>query len=83
LILIGRLAVDSGFQRQGIGPWLLKDALARALAASQIVGARAVLVQAIDEAAIAFYAKAGFIEFPSGTRTLFLPIETIREASAE
>jgi GNAT superfamily N-acetyltransferase len=79
--LLGRLAVHQAFQGRGIGPGLLKDALSRALAASEIAGCRALLVHAIDDRAMAFYAKAGFIEFPSGTRTMFLPIETIRLAS--
>ena len=32
---------------------------------------------AIDDEAKAFYAALGFIEFPIGTRTLYLPVETI------
>lgn len=77
LTVIGRLAVDRKYQGQGIGAGLLKDALLRAAGASQIVGSRAVLVHAIDDAAVAFYLKFGFIEFPNGSRTMFLPIETI------
>jgi hypothetical protein len=63
-----------------IGRGLLKDALARALAVSEIVGTQAVIVHAIDDKAAAFYARAGFVEFPLGTRTMFLPIETIQAA---
>jgi predicted N-acetyltransferase YhbS len=77
LVLLGRLAVDSKFHGARIGKGLLKDALARALAISEIVGTRAVVVHAIGDEAAAFCAKAGFVEFPLGTRTLFLPIETI------
>jgi hypothetical protein len=36
-----------------------------------------VIGHAIDQQATAFYAKTGFIEFPLGSRPLFLPIETI------
>jgi GNAT superfamily N-acetyltransferase len=82
LVIIGRLAVDSAFQGQGVGPGLLKDALARALAVAEIAGCRAVLVHAVDDRAVAFYAKADFLEFPGGSRTMFLPIETIRAAFA-
>ncbi|SED36298.1 Acetyltransferase (GNAT) family protein [Rhizobiales bacterium GAS188] len=80
LIIIGRLAVDSRFHGQGLGAALLKDALTRAAAASEIVGARAVLVHAIDDRAVAFYAKAQFVEFPGGSRRPFLPIETLLAA---
>lgn len=35
------------------------------------------MVHAIDQNAKSFYVKYGFIEFPSGAQTMFLPIETI------
>jgi hypothetical protein len=41
------------------------------------VGSRAVIVHAIDQNAMAFYVKYGFLEFPYGLQTLFLPIDTI------
>lgn len=80
LILIGRLAVDRSCHGRKIGAGLLKDALVRAASAAQAVGARAILVHAIDEAASSFYAHFGFIEWPADSRTLFLPMETIARA---
>jgi GNAT superfamily N-acetyltransferase len=77
IIILGRLAVDRNFQGQGIALGLLRDALRRTLALSEIAGCRALLVHAIDDPAVAFYSKFDFIEFPAGSRTLFLPIETI------
>jgi GNAT superfamily N-acetyltransferase len=77
VMVLGRLAVDLRYQRLGIGRGLLKDALLRTLQVSREVGVRALLVHAIDEEAKEFYAAHGFIEFPVGTRTLFLPVETI------
>ena len=42
------------------------------------MGIAAVLVQAKDEAAKAFYlAQADWLEFPAGTRTLWLPVEVV------
>lgn len=80
LMLLARLAVDRSRQGSGLGAGLLRDALKRVLAAQTIIGARAVLVHAIDPQAAAFYGKYGFVEFPSGSRTMFLPIETIARA---
>lgn len=80
LTILGRLAVDRAYQGQKIGAGLLKDALLRAATAAQTIGSRAILVHAIDPAAVAFYTKFGFIEFPSGSQTMFLPIETITAA---
>lgn len=76
--IIGRLAVDRAYTGRGLGADLLSDALRRIAAASQTIGMGAVLVQAKDDKAKAFYmACAEFIEFPAESRTLFLPIETV------
>lgn len=77
VIVIGRLAVDRQYARRGLGGALLKDGLLRCLNAGAIVGARAVLVHAIDDDAVRFYLHYGFAPFPPGSRTLFLPMETI------
>lgn len=83
VFLIGRLAVDSGYQGLGIGKGLLKDALSRSLQASRTVGARAVMVHAIDTEAAAFYASFGFQVFPEGSHTSFMAMETIEQALAD
>jgi GNAT superfamily N-acetyltransferase len=76
--LIGRLAVSKAYAGRGLGADLLADALRRIAVAAQSIGIGAVLVQAKDEKAKRFYlACAEFIEFPSDSRTLFLPIETV------
>ena len=77
MILLGRLAVDSNHQGAVIGVGPLKDALQRVVQISGAVGSRALIVHAIDQNAMAFYFKYGFIEFPNGSQTLFLLIETI------
>jgi GNAT superfamily N-acetyltransferase len=76
--IIGRLAVSRGHAGRGLGTDLLADALRRIALAASSIGIGAVLVQAKDEGARRFYlGKAEFIEFPEGSRTLFLPIETV------
>lgn len=76
--VIGRLAVSKGHAGRGLGADMLADALRRIAVASQSIGIGAVLVQAKDEKAKAFYrACAEFIEYPADSRTLFLPIETV------
>ena len=76
--IIGRLAVDRAHAGRGLGADLLSDALRRIAAASQSIGMAAVLVQAKDDKARAFYlACAEFSEFLADSRTLFLPIETV------
>jgi GNAT superfamily N-acetyltransferase len=79
-MVLARLAVDNAWQGRGLGKALLRDALARTLAASRIVGARALIVHAIDDEAVKFYAGFGFRSFPDEPRTLFLAMETIAKA---
>ena len=76
--IIGRLAVDRTYGRQGLGADLLADALRRIAVASQTIGIAAVLIHAKDESARRFYMRcAEFTEFPADSRILFLPIDTL------
>jgi GNAT superfamily N-acetyltransferase len=78
LLLIGRLAVDAQWRGRTLGSALLADALRRCLAASEIAGARGVVAHAIDDAAIGFYERHGFVRSPLGERVMLMPIETVR-----
>ena len=78
--VIGRLARDEAYAGRGLGKDLLQGALQRILSASQIIGVRAVLVHALDEGAAKFWTEHEFIESPIGSRTFYLPIETIADA---
>lgn len=71
IILLARLAVDQKEKGRGLGHALLKDALLRALQASELVGCRAVLVHAKDAAAQAFYQRFGFKPHLRMNRTYF------------
>jgi GNAT superfamily N-acetyltransferase len=80
LLLIGRLAIDASCQGRGLGGDLLRDALSRCLAISEVAGVRAVITHAIDEDAARFYRRYGFVLSPLGERLMLLPIEKVREA---
>lgn len=75
VIVLGRLAVDSGFQGKRLGAHLLKDAILRTLSIAQQVGVRCLLVHAISESAKNFYLEYGFQESPIEPMTLFLSIQ--------
>ncbi len=83
--LIGRLAVDEGYQGQGLGKRLLFDALGRALAGSRTVASYAVITDAKNEQAQAFYSRYGFLPLPAASRErrLFLPMGTVERLFAE
>ncbi|WP_290977195.1 GNAT family N-acetyltransferase [Ferrovibrio sp.] len=76
--LLGRLAVDHSMKGKGLGAFLLMDALNRILLATQTLAVNAVIVDAKDNAAAAFYRKYGFIPFNRSEKRLFLPMATIR-----
>ena len=80
VMMLGRLAVDERHQKNGIGPAMLKEAMQRTLEISQSAGVRALMVHAIDDEAVTFYLKYGFVLFPADSRTMFLPIETLAAA---
>ena len=63
VILLGQLAVDVNYQGRGLGSDLLIDAGKRALAAADVIGARAIVVQAFSEEAKTFYEQFGFLPF--------------------
>lgn len=75
-VRMGRLAVDQAFKRLGLGGALLADALDRAV--SSEIAAYALVVDAKDELAAAFYLHHGFIALPNSPRTLFLPLATVQ-----
>jgi len=77
-MLIGRLAVDTKWEGQGIGSGLLKDAIIRILSVSQIAGVRCILVHAKDEEAKRFYLKRGFQPSPIEPLTLMMTLKDIR-----
>jgi hypothetical protein len=61
---------------RGVGQFLLTDALRRSLGAAAEIAALAVLVDAKDEAADAFYRHFGFVPLQQRPRRLFLPMKT-------
>ena len=63
-MLIGKLALHDLLQGQGLGRQLLVDALSRAVGAVEIVSGRYIVVDAIDEDAVAFYRRHGFTPLP-------------------
>jgi ribosomal protein S18 acetylase RimI-like enzyme len=75
--LIGRLARSESFRGMGLGEMLLMDALHRCLINSRQVASWAVIVDAKDDAAIAFYRQYGFIEVPKMPNRWFLPMATL------
>ena len=82
VMVLGRLAVDAAYQGQKLGSSLLKDAMQRTMAASRVAGVRCLVVHSIDDESVPFYLQYGFVQFPEGSKTLFLPTENMERALA-
>jgi GNAT superfamily N-acetyltransferase len=74
--LIGRLAVDASCQGLGNGATLLGEALRKAYENATVVGSSMVVVDAINEAAVRFYARHGFVRLVDSMR-LILPMASL------
>ena len=71
-VRIGRLAVAASHRGNGFGSGLLIDGLARAIRAE--IPAYAMVVDAKDDAAAAFYKHYGFVRFVSQPMSRYLPL---------
>lgn len=78
-VLLGRLAVDTGYQGRGYGEFLLLDAMKRCLELSDRLAAVAMLVDAISQGAASFYKDYGFIEFPDDRMKLYILMAEIEK----
>ena len=78
--LLGRLAINTAHQGQGLGEHLLMDAMSKVLAHSKAIGTVVLVVDAKNERSAAYYEGHGFIPFPSAPLRLFIHIETIAQA---
>ncbi|MFZ1104311.1 MAG: GNAT family N-acetyltransferase [Hyphomicrobiaceae bacterium] len=74
-VLVGRLAVALAHRGRGIGAGLVLDAVERALRSE--IAAFAIVVDAKDDAAVAFYKRHGFVTFASAPMSLYLPLAEV------
>ncbi len=78
VVILARLAVGLQDQGRGIGIGLLQDAIRRTLLIAEQAGIRAMLTHPIDEDAVKFYARFGFIASPLREQQLLLLLKDAR-----
>jgi len=79
---LSMLGVDRSMQAKGLGTYLIGDVFHRCLAASDIIGGRFIVLDAINEMAAALYARLGFQTLPSHPGRMIISMAKVR-ASAE
>ena len=80
--LVARLAITRAHQSKGLGRALFRDAGLRVLRAADIVGVRAMLVDAISNDAKAFYLALGMTVSPLDPMTLMITLADLRGSLA-
>lgn len=78
VVLLGRLAIDTRWQRRGLGRSLFRDAAMRVSHAAEAIGVRGIVVHAISDDARKFYVALGFSECPGEPMTLVVTLQDIR-----
>jgi GNAT superfamily N-acetyltransferase len=76
-LLLGQLAVDVNRAGKGVASGLLKHALYRSIAAANLIGGRALVVNAIDEDAAGFWRRRGFVPSRDDPLILFRSLPDI------
>ncbi|MDQ5904697.1 MAG: hypothetical protein QG672_2291 [Pseudomonadota bacterium] len=80
---VGRLAVDTRDQGQGVGAALLRHALQTSAVLAEKIGLHAVIVDAKHSQAATFYARYGFRPLQEGGLTMYLLMSLIRKSFGE
>ncbi len=81
-LLLGPLATDTGWAGRGVGTGLVKHALERCVQAASLIGGRALMVNAVDPEAAAFWRRRGFLPSRDDPLLLFQPIAAIAASLA-
>lgn len=79
--MLGKLAINQKYKGQGLGKLLLIGALIRSFEVSKVIGSMAVVIAPIDENAVKFYKKYGFILLPDSGK-MFFSMKTIEQLFA-
>ncbi len=78
VMILARLAVDKSVQGKGLGLFLLRDAMRRAVSVAEQAGVRLILVHAVNDEARAFYKRFGFEPSPTDPMNMHLLTKEIR-----
>lgn len=82
-LLLGQLATDTGWAGRGIGTGLVKHALQRCAQAAELIGGRALMVNAVDAEAAQFWQRRGFLPTRDDPLVLLRSIAAIAASLVE
>lgn len=76
-LLLGQLATDTAWSGRGLATALLAHAIRRCVEAAELIGGRALVVNAVDAEAAGFWRRRGFMPSKDDPLTLFRSIPDI------
>ena len=79
-VYLGMIGVHSAVARQGLGTELMVHAFRQVDAIAQMAGVWALILDAFDQQAAAYYERFDFLRFEPGSLEMYLPTGTIRQA---
>ena len=79
VIILARVGVTKDEQGRGLGRALTAEAMRRSSQASRIIGARALLVHALDDRLAVYYETLGFRRVAESAQTLYLAMKIVRD----
>jgi GNAT superfamily N-acetyltransferase len=79
IMLLARLAVQTEWQKRGVGRALLRNAVLRTLQAADLAGIRALAVHAKDDWARHYYEQFDFVASPTDPLHSFVLLKDIRK----
>ena len=77
VFVLGRLAVDSGFQGRGLGHDLMSHCFRQSHRAAELVGCRGLVLHPLNDGLVRFYRDLGFQDLHGEPRAMFIALETI------
>jgi GNAT superfamily N-acetyltransferase len=81
--LLGRLAIHESWQGRNLGTMLLYHAMRQALRATRMVASIGIVVDAMNDDLVTFYARNGFVPLRDKPRHLIAPISRIQRIYPE
>ena len=79
-VRLARLAISLRHQGKGYGALLVAEAVHRTILIADQAGSIGLFVDAKDDRTSDFYKHYGFVSLPGQSKTLFLPLKTLRAA---
>lgn len=82
-ILLGQIALRDELRGRGLGTLLLLEALAQCVEAALTVGTRFIVLDALNDRLVKYYADFGFKSAKGDPRTMVMSMKTARKRLAE